>query len=51
MVPFCQRLTRRPISLHPAEQVLDQVGGRQHPFEIRAQSQAHHSQRFLQPLA
>jgi len=53
MVPLCQRLTFDPASglAHSAEQVLDQVGGRQHPFEIFGQPQAHHGQCFLQPLA
>ncbi len=36
---------------HPAEQVLDQFGGGQHPFEIFGQPQTHHGQSFLQSFA
>jgi hypothetical protein len=40
-----------PDLAHPAEQVLDQVGGRQHPLEIFGQPKAHNGQCFFQPLA
>jgi hypothetical protein len=50
MVPLCQFDAVVDLA-HPAKQVLNQVGGGQHPFEILGQPQAHHGQRFLQPLA
>ena len=40
-----------PDLTHPAEQVFNQVSGRQHPFEIFGQPQAQNGQCFLESLA